>query len=103
MKHNAKNYMSVTKELADAKENLRKVRDAHTKAEEQEKVAGRIPKEHRNAEQQTKFLLAEKWTIKMKKILDTAELQVRTLEIQLSSITKSAKGCVSLSGKPIRV
>lgn len=98
-----KKFTDVVKDLADAKENLRKVRDVHHKAVESEKVAARIPPTERSKEQHERAVHAENWVKTTKKMLSKAELSVATLEAQVRNAKFQAKGCVTPNGKRIRV
>lgn len=99
----AKKFTDTVKDLEAAKDNLRKVRDVHHKAVESEKIATRIPPTERSKEQHERAVHAMNWVNTTKKMLSKAELSVATLEAQVRNARFSAKGCVTPSGKRIRV
>lgn len=87
---------NTLKRLETAKADLAHVRDVHEKAAGVLKIA-----EERGDAQKIKE--ATRWEKITSRKLAEAELLVKTLEVEVQVLTRSAKGCLTPSGKRIRV
>jgi hypothetical protein len=88
--------MTTMKRLEMAKADLVHVRDVHDRAAGVLKIA----KERTDPQ---KLVEAERWAKITSRKLSEAELLVKTLEVEVQHLSRSAKGCLTPSGKRIRV